>query len=188
MHQSEPPILAFATQKAWRDWLTDNFEKTEGIYLQIYKKGSGVPTVSYAEALDEALCFGWIDGVKKSYDEKSWLQRFTPRRAKSVWSKVNREHIARLTEAGLMHKAGVAAVDAAKADGRWDAAYDSPSNMQVPLDFQQALDANPKAKTKFDSLNKTNRYSFLYRIHSLKRPENRAKKITDFIDMLNNGE
>jgi uncharacterized protein YdeI (YjbR/CyaY-like superfamily) len=144
--------------------------------------------VSYAEALDIALCYGWIDGQKKSYDESSWLQKWTPRGLKSIWSKVNREKIQQLTERGRMQPAGIAAVEAAKQDGRWDAAYDSPSQATVPDDFQAALDRHPQASAFFATLNSQNRYGILWRIQTAKKRETRAKRIQQFIELLERHE
>jgi len=141
----EIPVLLFADQQAWATWLAENHTTSTGLWLQLAKKASGLTSVSYAEALDIALCYGWIDGQKQSYDEDSWLQKFTPRGTKSIWSKINREKIAQLIERGLMQLAGLAAVESAKQDGRWDAAYDSARTMTVPDDFQAALDQSAPA-------------------------------------------
>ncbi len=187
-NKSEPQILSFASTQAWRNWLDKNYSLQEGIWLRIYKKASEIPTVTYAEALDDALCYGWIDGQKKPYDANSWLQRFTPRRPKSVWSQRNREHVARLITEGKMHESGLRQIEAAKADGRWENAYASQSTITIPEDFQQALEKNPKALAFFNSLTKSQRYSFLYRIHHAKKPETRALKIKQFITMLANSE
>lgn len=182
------PVLQFESQKAWAAWLKKNHDKSPGVWLQIAKKASGVLSVTYAEALDVALCYGWIDGQKNSHDASSWLQKFTPRGPKSIWSKINREHVQRLTDAGLMQPAGLKAVEAAKRDGRWDAAYDSQSKVTVPDDLQAALDKNPKAKAFFATLKSTNRYAILFRIHTAKKPETRAKRIAQFVEMLEKGE
>jgi uncharacterized protein YdeI (YjbR/CyaY-like superfamily) len=178
------PIMAFDAAARWRDWLDGHHGRSTGIWLRIYKKGSAHPTVTYAEALDEALCYGWIDSVKYSYDSESFLQRFGPRKAKSIWSKINREHVARLIAEGRMQPAGLQAVEAAKADGRWAAAYDSFSRSTVPDDFQAALDAHPDAKAFFEGLNKTNRYAFCMRIQSAKKVETRTRRIAWAIDKL----
>lgn len=180
--------LTFAAPADWRMWLSKNYTLEEGIWLKLAKKNSGIPSITYAEALDEALCYGWIDGLKRPFDDKYWLQRFSPRRAKSVWSKVNREHIERLANAGKMEASGLTAVEAAKADGRWDAAYDSPSKMTIPEDFQQVLDANATAHEFYKTLNKTNTYAILYRIQSAKKPETRTRRIEQIIEMLANGD
>lgn len=152
-------IIAFKDSSTWRRWLDENHAKTNGLWARLYKKASGIPTVTYAEALDEALCYGWIDGQKKSYDADSFLQKFTPRRSKSLWSKRNIEHISRLTEAGLMQPAGLLEVEKAQSDGRWKAAYDAPSNMQVPDYFFKELHKHPKAELFYNDLNKTNKYA-----------------------------
>ncbi|HEY9724481.1 MAG TPA: YdeI/OmpD-associated family protein [Oscillatoriaceae cyanobacterium] len=182
------PVIAFASSDVWRDWLHDHHATSKGIWLRIFKAGSGQLTVTYAEALDEALCYGWIDSTKNSYDADSFLQRFSPRKARSPWSKVNREHIARLTEAGKIHASGLAAVEDAKRNGEWEAAYDSQKRSTVPEDFQTLLDANPEARDFFQSLNSANRYAFLYRIQKCKTPEMRAKKIAWSLDKLLNRE
>ncbi|MFD3165160.1 YdeI family protein [Herpetosiphon sp. NSE202] len=186
--KAELPTLSFADQAEWRAWLATEHATSAGIWLKMAKKATGIASINYAQALDEALCYGWIDGQKKSFDEQYWLQKFTPRGKKSIWSKVNRDHIERLTAAGLMHAAGDAEVERAKADGRWDAAYDSPKNATVPDDFQAALDASPTAANFFATLKQANRYSFLFRIQTAKKPETRAKRIHDFVAMLERGE
>lgn len=186
--KAELPTLSFADQAEWRAWLAVEHATSAGIWLKLAKKATGIASINYAQALDEALCYGWIDGQKKSFDEQYWLQKFTPRGKKSIWSKVNRDHIERLSAAGLMHAAGEAEVERAKADGRWDAAYDSPKNSTVPEDFQAALDASPTAASFFATLKQANRYSFLFRIQTAKKPETRAKRIGDFIAMLERGE
>lgn len=179
---------AFKTQGEWCKWLTNNHATSNGIWLRIFKKGSDIETVSYKEALDEALCFGWIDGQKSIYDKDSWLQKFTPRSDQSMWSKVNREHVERLAKEGRMQPAGLTAVAAAKKDGRWGKAYDSPSNMNVPADFLKALAKNKKAKLFFDTLNRTNRYSIAWRLETAKKPETRQKRMEAIITMLSRSE
>lgn len=181
-------IRLFATQAAWTAWLEKNHRKPEGIWLRLAKKGSGLRSVSYAEALEVALCYGWIDGQKRPESEHAWLQRFVPRSAKSIWSKINREKADALIASGKMKAAGVAAVDAAKKDGRWDAAYDSPKASTVPEDFQSALNTNKRAREFFQSLDGANRYAVLFRIQTVKRPETRARKIREFVEMLERGE
>ena len=180
----EYPIILFEQQQAWADWLAEHHATERGVWLQLAKKASGVRSVSYAEALDVALCYGWIDGQKKTYDDTSWLQKFTPRGAKSLWSKVNREKVAALIGNGQMQPAGMYAVERAQQDGRWEAAYDSPKNATVPDDFQAALDANPIAQAFFATLNSQNRYALLFRIQTAKKAETRAKRIEQFIAML----
>ncbi len=151
------------------------------------KKASGIPSVTHAEALDVALCYGWIDGQRNSFDDRWFLQRFTPRRARSNWSKVNCAKVERLIEEGRMQAAGLAEVERARADGRWDAAYDAPSTATVPDDLQRALDDNPAAAACFATLNSQNRYAILYRIQDAKKPETRARRIEKFVAMLNEG-
>jgi len=184
----EIPVLLFADQQAWATWLAENHTTSTGLWLQLAKKASGLTSVSYAEALDVALCYGWIDGQKQSYDEDSWLQKFTPRGTKSIWSKINREKIAQLIERGLMQLAGLAAVESAKQDGRWEAAYDSARTMTVPADFQAALDQSAPAAAFFATLNSANRYAVLWRIQTAKKAETRTKRIEQFIHMLENKE
>ncbi len=178
------PVLAFETQAAWREWLDRHHTDSPGLWLRLYKKGSGRLIVTYAEALDEALCYGWIDSTKAAGDAESFLQRFSPRKARSIWSKVNRDHVARLVAAGRMQPAGLAAVEAAKANGQWEAAYDGARTMELPEEFVAALEANPEAKAFYESLNKTNQYAFYHRIHTARRPETRAKKVAWAVDML----
>jgi uncharacterized protein YdeI (YjbR/CyaY-like superfamily) len=160
----------------------------EGLWLRFFKKASKVKSVTYAEALDQALCHGWIDGQVKSFDEQSWIQKFTPRRPKSGWSKINTQHVERLAKAGMMTPAGLAAVDAAKADGRWKAAYDSPSNASPPEDLLKELEANTKAKSFFQELNRVNVYSIVYRLQTARTPETRAKRMKVILDMLAEGK
>ena len=186
--RAELPIKLFEDQAAWAAWLELHHADSPGLWLQHAKKASGLVSVSYAEALDVALCYGWIDGQKKSYDELSWLQKWTPRGAKSIWSKINRQHVLRLTESGQIRPAGLAAVESAKSDGRWDAAYDSHSSATVPSDLQAALDSNAEAGAFFATLNSTNRYAILFRIQTAKKPETRAKRIQEFIGMLERHE
>jgi uncharacterized protein YdeI (YjbR/CyaY-like superfamily) len=185
---SDYPIVLFADRTAFRDWLTAHHALQPGLWLRIAKAASPLQSVSYAEALDLALCFGWIDGQKRSYDAESFLQKFTPRRKRSPWSKRNRERAERLTEAGEMHSAGLAAVEAAKADGRWDRAYDSPGTVTVPEDFQAALAEHPEARAFFDTLKGANRYAILYRIQTAVKAETRARRIAEFVAMLQRRE
>jgi uncharacterized protein YdeI (YjbR/CyaY-like superfamily) len=185
---AEPPVLSFASKAEFEAWLEEHHANPAGIWVKFAKKGSGIPTVTNAEALDVALCFGWIDGQRKALDETHYLQRYTPRRARSKWSKINVAKVAALTERGEMRPSGVAEVERAKADGRWDAAYDSPSRIQVPPDLQAELDNDPAAKASFESLNATNRYAILYRLHDAKRPETRARRLADFVAKLKRGE
>jgi uncharacterized protein YdeI (YjbR/CyaY-like superfamily) len=182
------PIVLFADRTALREWLSAHHALQPGLWLQIAKAASPLQSVTYGEALDLALCFGWIDGQRRSYDAESFLQKFTPRQKRSPWSKRNRERAERLAAAGEMHSAGLAAVEAAKADGRWDRAYDSPGTMTVPADLQAALDEHPKARAFFETLKGTNRYAILYRIQTAVKPETRARRIAEFVAMLQRRE
>lgn len=182
------PVLAFGSQAAWEAWLEERHATADGLWIKFAKKGSGVKSVSYAEAVDGALCYGWIDGQAASYDERFYLQRYTPRRARSKWSKINREKVAVLIGAGKMRPAGLAEIERAKADGRWDAAYDSPRTATVPDDLREKLDENPEASASFESLGGTGRYAILYQIQDAKKPETRARRIEKFVAMLNRSE
>lgn len=177
-------IRLFATQNAWAAWLAKNHRSSEGLWLRLAKKGSGLRTVSYGQAVTVALCYGWIDGQKRGESEQTWLQRFLPRSAKSIWSKINREKAAALIASGEMQAAGLATVEAARKDGRWDAAYDSPRGARVPDDFQAALAANRRAREFFASLDRANRYAVLFRIQTVRKSETRARKIREFVEML----
>ena len=181
-------ILCFRSSAKFRKWLAANHRQSDGIWLRIFKKDSGEPSVTYAEALDEALCFGWIDGLKQRHDEVSWRQRFTPRRPKSGWSRINTQHADRLMKAGRMKAAGQAAIDAAKKDGRWTAAYDSPSKATIPEDFLAALRRDKKAYAFFESLNKANRYAIAYRLQTAKKPETKQRRMEMILAMLARGE
>ena len=174
--------------EAWRAWLDSHHADHPGVWLVLHKKGGQTTTLTYAEALDEALCFGWIDGQIGRRDDESYRQRFTPRRPNSIWSARNVEHVARLTEAGRMHPAGLAAVDAAKADGRWQTAYRGQADTQVPADLAEALAANPSAQATFDQLDAANRYAIVYRLNAVKRAATRERKLADYIDMLARGD
>ena len=185
---TELAILPFASKKKWADWLARQHDKSAGVWLKLAKKDSSIRSVTYEEALDVALCYGWIDGQKKGFDEEYWLQKFTPRGRKSIWSKINTEKAERLIASGQMKPAGLKAIEAAKADGRWAQAYASQKNISVPEDFQAALDRNRKAKACFATLKSAERYSFLFRIHHAKKPETRAKKIQQFVEMLEKNE
>jgi uncharacterized protein YdeI (YjbR/CyaY-like superfamily) len=180
--------LSFTSSEKFRHWLKKNHDNSPGIWLRIWKINSGTPTVTYAEALDEALCFGWIDGQKKSHDDQSWLQRFTPRRSGSRWSKKNTEHVERLIATRKMTSAGLREVNAAKSDGRWKAAYDSFSSAEMPEDFLKELKKNKKAIAFFETLNKTNLYSISYRLQTAKKSETRKKRMEEIIKMLERGE
>ncbi len=188
MLKADLPVLFFETQEKWRDWLEQNHQNTGGVWLRFYKKDSGIESLNYAAALDEALCFGWIDGQAKKYDEKSYLQRFTPRRKRSIWSKKNIEHIERLEKEGKMHPAGWQEVEAAKADGRWENAYHPPSQMVVSDEFLRELAKDKEALAFFETLNKTNKFAIAFRLHNAKKPETRQKRIKTFIEMLRKGE
>jgi uncharacterized protein YdeI (YjbR/CyaY-like superfamily) len=188
MKTPELSIKPFASKTKWVEWLARQHDKSTGVWLKLAKKDSGIKSVTYEEALDVALCYGWIDGQKKGFDDKYWLQKFTPRGKKSIWSKINTEKAERLIASGEMKPAGLAAIEAAKQDGRWDAAYASQKNITIPEDFQAALDKNKKAKASFARLKSAERYSFLFRIHNAKKPETRAKHIQKFVEMLEREE
>lgn len=181
-------IILFATQSAWADWLDKNHRRSSGVWLRLAKKGSSLKSVNYGEALEVALCYGWIDGQKRGESEQAWLQRFLPRAAKSIWSKINREKALALIASGRMKAAGVQAVEAAKKAGRWESAYDSPKRATVPDDFQAALETRPLAREFFQSLDGANRYAVLFRIQTVKRTETRARKIREFVEMLERNE
>jgi uncharacterized protein YdeI (YjbR/CyaY-like superfamily) len=185
---ADAPTISFPSRGAWAKWLEKHHESPDGVWMKIAKKGAGVETVTHPEALEVAIAFGWIDGQRKALDETYFLQRFTPRRARSKWSKINRDKATALIKSGDMRPSGLAEVKRAKADGRWAAAYDSHSTATVPPDLQQALDANPKAKEFFATLNSQNRYAILYRVGDAKKPETRARRIAQFVEMLANGE
>jgi len=180
------PILSFQTASDWETWLDQHHADTGGIWLKIAKKESRLPSVTYAEALESALCYGWIDGQKASFDEPYWLQKFTPRRAKSIWSKINCDKVAVLIAGGRMQPAGMRQVELAKVDGRWDLAYEPQSKITIPEDFQRELDKNQEAHDFFKTLNSVNRYAVLHRIQVAKRPETRAALIEKYIEMLSN--
>jgi uncharacterized protein YdeI (YjbR/CyaY-like superfamily) len=180
--------LTIPTQEKWEAWLERNGTVSSGVWLRLARKGAEDPTVSYAEALESALCFGWIDGQKRAESEHYWLQRFTPRTAKSIWSRINTAKAEALVASGQMRPAGLLEIDRARRDGRWDAAYSPASKAVVPDDLQAALDANKKAKAFFATLNSRNRYAVLFRIQNSKKHETRAKKIAQFVAMLSNGQ
>ncbi len=182
------PIISFETQQNWERWLTEHHTETEGLWLKIAKKEAGISSVNYAEALESAICYGWIDGQKASFDDKYWLQKFTPRRAKSIWSKVNCSKALALIAEGRMQPAGIRQVELAQADGRWEAAYESQSKITIPDDFQRELDNNSKAQEFFTTLNSVNRYAILFRIQTAKKPETRSARISTFIEMLANNQ
>jgi uncharacterized protein YdeI (YjbR/CyaY-like superfamily) len=178
------PMMAFPTAAAWHEWLTEHGGTSAGVWLKTAKKGAPEPTVTYSEALDVALCFGWIDGQKGPLDDQYWLQRFCPRKPGSNWSRINTQKAAALIEAGRMQAPGLREIELAKADGRWDRAYSSQGSAVVPDDLRQALDANPAASAFFDSISSVNRYAILYRIQVVKRPETRVRKIAQYVQML----
>lgn len=185
---TDPPVKSFASQDAWERWLHQNHGNEEGIWLKVAKKSSGKRTVSVPEALEIALCYGWIDGQRKAFDGDYFLQRFTPRRRRSRWSKINRDSATALIERGRMRPPGLAEVERAKADGRWAAAYDSPSKIQPTPELLAALEASPKAKALFEELDSQNRYAILYRVHDAKRADTRTRRIEKFVEMLSRGE
>jgi uncharacterized protein YdeI (YjbR/CyaY-like superfamily) len=176
--------VRFPSAGAWQDWLESEHARSDGVWLKLAKQQAPEPTISYAEALDVALCFGWVDAQKRGLDNEYWLQRFTPRRPRSKWSKINTEKAGALIAAGRMRPAGLREVEAAKADGRWDAAYAGQRTITVPDDLAQALAANPAAADFFTTISSANRYAILYRIGTVKRPETRARKIAQFVEML----
>ena len=182
------PPRSFRSSQELRAWLAKEHAQATNLFLRIYKKDSGVVSVTYAEALDQALCFGWIDGQKLPLDRISWVQKFTPRRSKSGWSKRNITHVNRLIQAGQMTPAGLKQVEAAKADGRWAAAYDSPANATVPPEFMKELARNTKAKQFFSTLNRANLYAIAYRLQTAKRSETKSKRMKLIIEMLARGE
>jgi uncharacterized protein YdeI (YjbR/CyaY-like superfamily) len=182
------PILQLASPAEWEAWLDAEHATSDGAWLKFAKKGSGVTTVVYAEAVDVALCYGWIDSQVMTLDERFYLQKFTPRRAKSKWSKINREKIEALGKAGRMKPAGLAEVELAKADGRWAAAYSSPANMTEPADLKKALKSNAKAAEFWAKLNKSNRYAVIYQLEDAKKPETRVRRLEKFMGMLERGE
>lgn len=182
------PIIEFETAEAFETWLLENHDNSNGLWLKIFKKDSGKKTISYAEALDVALCYGWIDGQKQAYDEQAWLQKFCPRRAKSIWSKINIGHVERLINERRMRPAGLQAVERAKADGSWEKAYDSPTQMTIPEDFLKELSKNKKAEAFFMGLNKTNLFAIGFRLQTAKKQETREKRMKEIIEMLAKGE
>jgi uncharacterized protein YdeI (YjbR/CyaY-like superfamily) len=185
---TESAARLFKNPFALSAWLEKNHHISAGIWLRLAKKNSGLRSVTYAEALEIALCYGWIDGHKRPESEQAWLQKFCPRSAKSIWSKINREKALALIEAGRMTPAGHEAIEQAKSNGRWDSAYDSPSRAAVPHDFQTALDASPRANAFFKTLDRANRYAILFRIQTGKKPETRTRNIQKFVSMLERGE
>ena len=187
MPRDDLPILAFPSRAEWEAWLDANHGGSDGLWIKIAKKASGFDTVTHAEALEVALCYGWIDGQRDRFDDTWFLQRFTPRRARSRWSQVNRAKAVELIERGSMKPAGLREVERAKADGRWDAAYEPVKSATVPEDLERELERNPAAREFFETLNSQNRYAILYRLADAKRPETRARRLAQFVEMLNEG-
>jgi uncharacterized protein YdeI (YjbR/CyaY-like superfamily) len=178
------PVESFASQGEWERWLDANHASAKGMWVKIAKKATGIPTVTHAEALESALCYGWIDGQRKARDERFFLQKFTPRGPRSSWSRVNRDKALALIAEGRMRPAGLAEVERAQADGRWDAAYEPQSTAAVPDDLQRGLDANPRAKSFFATLDSRNRYAILYRLQDAKKPETRERRLAEYVAML----
>ena len=189
--KSPPPVLAtlqFESPKEWEAWLERNHASAPGVWVKLAKKGAGIPSVTYMEAVDVALCYGWIDSQSKSLDDRQYVQRFTPRRAKSPWSKINRGKAEEFIAEGRMRPAGMREVEAAQADGRWESAYDGQRTIEVPPELKKLLDKNPMAKKFFATLDSRNRYAVLHRVQQAKKPETRARRIEKFIAMLNEGK
>jgi uncharacterized protein YdeI (YjbR/CyaY-like superfamily) len=182
------PQLPFASPTEWEKWLDANHAVSDGVWIKMAKKGASIESVGYPEVVESALCFGWIDGRREAFDERFFLQRFTPRRRRSKWSRINRERAERLIADGRMRPAGLAEVDRAKADGRWAAAYEGQRSSTVPDDLQRELDARPAAKAFFAELSSQNRYAILYRLDDAKKPETRARRLAKFVTMLEAGE
>lgn len=186
--RSNYPVMHFHSRAEWAEWLKEYHATERGVWVRLAKRASKLPSVTRDESLEVALCYGWIDGQARSHDDDSWLQKFTPRTKRSVWSKRNREHAERLIASGQMQPAGLAEVRAAQADGRWERAYDSPSTATIPEDFQRALEAHPQAREFFETLSGTNRYAILHGIQTAVKPETRARRIEKFIEMLERKE
>jgi len=182
------PVIPFATRAAWKSWIDAHHTKSSGVWIQFAKKTSGIPSVTHDEALDVALCYGWIDSQVKGRDDRTFIQKFTPRGARSIWSTINRDKVQALIDIGEMMPAGHAEIDRAKKDGRWDAAYEGQARAEVPPDLKAALDANPRAAKFFATLTSQNRYAILFRLHTAKKLETRAKRLADFVAMLERGE
>ncbi len=182
------PTLHFDDAAAWERWLKKEHAGATGVWIRIAKKGAERASVSHQEALEVALCYGWIDALKRNDGPHHWVQRFTPRSARSIWSKINRDKVTALIEAGRMRPAGQKEIDRAKADGRWEAAYDGGRTSTVPTDLQAAFDANPKAKAFFKTLDSTNRYAVLFRLQTAQKPETRERRLRQFVEMLARGE
>ncbi len=185
---AELQIQSFESGEAWEAWLAQRHGSSQGIWLQLLKKSADTKALTYAQALDVALCYGWIDGQKKAHDETAWLQKFTPRRKASLWSKTNREHVERLLREGRMQAAGLKEVEAAKQDGRWERAYDAPSSATVPEDFLQAVAKDKEAAAFLATLNKANLYAIAWRLQTAKKPETRQRRMETILAMLHKGE
>lgn len=181
-------VLSFKNLEDWRIWLSKSYADSEGIWIRFFKKGSGIVSINHNDALDVALCFGWIDGQLQKYDDNSWLQKFTPRRSKSIWSKQNIERTERLIKLGKMEPSGMKAINSAKSDGRWTKAYDSPGNISFPEDFLKALSRNKKSFKFFESLDRTNKYSIAWRLQTAIKPETKKKRMAKILEMLSKGE
>ncbi len=188
--QSVPtlPTRTFRSRDDWEAWLQKNHSRSEGVWLKLAKKGSDTPSVTYPEAIESALCFGWIDGQKRPFNESYWLQKFTRRGPRSIWSKINRQKAEALIASGRMRRPGLEAVEVARQNGQWDSAYDSPGVSSVPPDLRGALNASPRAKAFFSTLNSSNRYAILWRLQTAKKPETRQKRLTQFVAMLERHE
>jgi uncharacterized protein YdeI (YjbR/CyaY-like superfamily) len=184
----ELPVVLFAAPADFEEWLEENHADSDGLWLKIAKRGTSPPSITYAEALEAALCFGWIDSQKRGHDERHFLQRFTPRRPRGRWSRINREKAEALIEAGSMRAAGLAEVEAARADGRWEAAYEGQRTARVPDDLRRELDASPAAREFFAGLDSANRYAVIYRLNDARKPETRERRLRKFVAMLERGE
>ena len=184
----DDPLEFFATPEDFERWLRKHHAKASCIWVKYAKKKSGIPSIDWDQAVDVALCYGWIDGQSRSEGDKTWLQKYTPRTKRSIWSKINREKVQALIEIGEMRPAGLAEIERAKKDGRWDAAYDSSKTITVPDDLQKALNKNKKAKAFFEKLDSRNRYAVLFRTHGAKKQETRERRIKQFVEMLERGE
>jgi uncharacterized protein YdeI (YjbR/CyaY-like superfamily) len=182
------PIRAFKDAKAWESWLAKNQDKANGVWMRLARKNSGTKSITYPEALEIALCYGWIDAQKRGESETAWLQRFMPRAKKSIWSKINTEKALALIASGRMTSAGLDEVVRAKQDGRWEAAYEPASTAKIPADFEAELNKNPRARDFFKTISATNRYAILWRLQTAKKAETRAKRVRSFIEMLEKGE
>lgn len=185
---TELPVMYFKHQQEWENWLSDNHTLSAGVRVKIAKKGAGTNSVTYAEALEIALCYGWIDSRKEAFDDKFWLQRFTPRKPGSIWSKINKEKSEQLIAAGKMKPSGQHAIEQAKANGQWDKAYVPQSSKDIPKDLEEALNKKPKARSFFETLNSVNRYAIIFRISNAKKAETCQRRIEKFLDMLEKGE